>query len=228
MKIDVLYIYPQVRTGEYDRLARRFVEKWKQFRPNPEGMRCYVIFNGDRTAKVPPVEFPPEWTIRPHDNTGWDIGAYQLHAAETDADLMICIGGHGYPFRPDWWSRIMQVYLQWGPAAYSGWGFGVPNTHLRTTVFWAPPFLIRQYPVKVKTPQERYLFEHGSNNFTLWCERNNFRTAAVNACRLFLKDEWPQVEFPIAANLFGDKFVDFEITRQKLPEDIWKTMCWNG
>lgn len=168
MKIAVVYIYTMIDTRKYFPLAMRFANTWREHPPGCE-YELYVVGNGMTIPDIYRTPFLeiPNCKFYSHDNTGWDIGAYQLAAEAIPCDLLVCLGSPVHFHRAGWLDRMAQAYIDNGPGLYGCWAYLSPNWHVRTTVFWLPPDVLNSYPVKVgSTRRDRYEFEHGSGSLT--------------------------------------------------------------
>lgn len=169
MRVAVVYVFPQVQTRKYYPLAARFAETWQRFPPGSEEHVLYVIGNG---GEVPPLHRAPFVVIpgcefRDYDNVGWDIGAFQWAAAKLPCDLLVCLGAPVHFHRAGWLDRMVDAWLNHGPALYGCWAYLSPNWHVRTTAFWLPPELLNSYPYAIGNLRaSRYDFEHGPHSLT--------------------------------------------------------------
>lgn len=191
MKVDVVYVYPNVNARTYFGLADRFARTWLQ---NPPGYDCtlHVVHNG---GPHPAPEMRPFDPIVHFDvirsNLGWDIGAFQYAAEALSCDLLVCLGAPVHFHRGQWLESMVDAYINHGPALYGCWGYLYPNWHIRTTVFWCPPQLIQSYPYDIgSTRQSRYGFEHGPNSFTRHVMSAGFDTIMVTRKGCFPFSRW--------------------------------------
>lgn len=139
MKIDVFYIHPTVKPEIYDPLANICAKSmWN----HKSGFENYEVER-----------------VRTDETKGKDIGAYIRAAHLSDADIMVCLGSHVRINQDGWLNQIAWAFEQMGPGLYGPFGTMEPIPHLRTTAFWCHPPLLRDYPWKVETDQERYNFE---------------------------------------------------------------------
>lgn len=138
MKIDVFYIWPMVDPPRFNKYYFDF-ENSLSFHPDPTPRSVTVL--------------------RTNYSNGKDIGAYVESSYRCDADIMVCLGSHVRINQNGWLSQIAWAFEQMGPGLYGPFGTMEPIPHLRTTAFWCHPPLLRDYPWKVETDQERYNFE---------------------------------------------------------------------
>lgn len=180
VKVALVYVFPNLKRGTYEPMARRFCESYQEFPPGETGHSLHVAVNGgpldDRQCKLfnpLPVEF------HQHDNSGRDIGAYVKLSKSIPCDLMVCLGSPIHFWRAGWLDRMLDVYLSVGPGLYGPWGFRQPFLHLRTTAFWLPPELLSSYPHPVDD-QHRYEFERGQQlSITAWTQQNGLPVSVV-------------------------------------------------
>lgn len=177
----VVYVYPA--NGNLNPMhkfnGKRFADTYESF-PAEYDHQVLVVSNGEepsgRTQRV--FGKCQNLTFMVHDNSGWDIGAFQ-HAARNfpDTELMVFFGNSGYLRGPGWLKRMVEVAEQqpntlWGSMVHGGFIPGGIWPHVRTTGFWMSANLLLQYPILVTDPGQRYPFEHGPNCLTMWCAQN--------------------------------------------------------
>jgi hypothetical protein len=193
MKVCLTYILPQINVRVYEPLARRFAESYVRNPPGLEPHDLTVISNGGPIQERQKRLFDPlpcRWME--HNNMGRDIGAFQLAAEKVPCDLLICFGSHIHFCRAGWLDRIVEAFLNNGPALYGAWGFHQPADHIRTTAFWVPPELLRSYPAWVGDRQ-RYQFEHGPQSITAHVRNLGFPTLQVTWSRVLDHLQWQHV-----------------------------------
>ncbi len=170
MKIVCVYIYPKA-SGFAD-LAERFVYSYCN-NPPLKDHQMIVVSNGgtpdaravDQFSRIGGTMFLK------HDNSGQDIGAFQMAASKIPCDLMVFFGASSYFRRPGWLRRMVSAYNCYGEGLYGSTGnqgdtrFNV-WPHIRTTGFWCNPKLLNEHPFRVKDNSERYAWEHGENCIT--------------------------------------------------------------
>lgn len=180
LKIAMVYCYPLNGNQNFAPIAANFVASYVRC---PPGLKhdTIVVCNGEPASDTSKALFNPipNCTFIDHDNSGWDIGAFQLAAQNADCEMMVFCGAHTYFRKPNWMMRMREVFEMFGDTLYGSTGnqgdigFGV-YPHVRTTGFWCSPTLMRQYPVKVTqggAGGQRYEMEHGSNCMTNWIIR---------------------------------------------------------
>lgn len=166
MKVAVCYVHPDLHHGTYVPLAKRFARTYME---NPSGIRdhdLHVLVNlglPNRAHTYQALFNPLPVNLHFHDNSGKDIGAFQMAARRIGCDLLVCLGAPVYFHKPGWLDQIIDVYERNGPALYGCWAFHNPANHIRTTSFWMPPQLLQSYPYQVNDGY-RYEFEHGQNS----------------------------------------------------------------
>lgn len=152
-------------TGDF---VSRFVSTYQAF-PSGIDHDMLIICQGGPLPTDLAVMFSgmnaKQW---PHPNEpGWDIAAYQDAAWGpcADYDMMLCLGESNYFHREGWLKRFVDVWERVGSGMYGPYGSNVVRTHLQTTAFACSPDMLRQYPKKVSSKQDRYQFEHGERAF---------------------------------------------------------------
>lgn len=177
MNVVVLYVFA-VNAGR-DNFTQRFTQTYKQHDPG-FNHTLMVICNGGTPSVVQKSMFYDipciftEW-----DNTGWDIGAYQIAVMDLKCDMVLFLGDHAYFKRALWLKRMVSAFEKHGPQLYGATGSMLPMPHIRTNGFWCRPELLRSYPFFIDTLDKRYPFEHGDNNFTLWASRSGAEPLVV-------------------------------------------------
>lgn len=150
-----------------DDYIARFVTTWREYPPGVEH-DTLVIANGGplaTSANLMLGEMGAKVFVR--SNEGWDIQGY-LDAARgpcVSYDVMLCLGESCYFHREGWLERLVNAWSRHGPGIYGPFSSNAVTGHLNTTAFMTSPKLLRQYPLKVSTRQERYAFEHGKASF---------------------------------------------------------------
>lgn len=189
-----MYVHPTANAATYAPLARRFVNSYMNHPPGQCDHELHVAINGGVSIGewCRKLFSPLDPHFIHHNNYGKDIGAYQTAADLIECDLMVCLGAPVHFHKQGWLDRILQAYLENGPAVYSPWGFHQPLPHLRTTAFWLPPELMNSYPRRVGD-QERYEFEHGAQSITLWSQKQGFEPLQVTWRGVFPMSAWHPV-----------------------------------
>ena len=206
MKVCLAYILPQAQRATYEPLAYRFAQSYMANPSGGEPHEIHVVSNGCEISERQKKLFAPlpcQWWE--HDNTGRDLGAFQMIAEKIDADLLVCFGSHIHFVRPGWLDRMIQVFLENGPGFYGPWGFDQPAVHLRTTAFWLPSELLRAYPVWIGNGQ-RYEAEHGKTSLTAFFHNSGFPVIQVTFTKALDYGRWEHVTR--ADTLFLDQHLD--------------------
>src|SRR5437660_7113390 len=170
MKIACVYVYPTANNGApFARLAERFGTSCPENPPLMDHMMVVVSNGGPPNGQaVSQFSFIEGTKFIEHDNSGYDIGAFQLAARVVICDLMVFFGSSAYFRGPGWLRRMVQVYQQLGEGLYGCTGNQGDrrvnvSPHVRTTAFWCNPKLVDAHPFKVGDPSQRYPWEHGQN-----------------------------------------------------------------
>lgn len=193
MKVAVVYVFPGNAGEQYTQHAIRFLQSYNQ---NPPGVdhESIVVLNGIKLCTEIECLFAPLKNVRflEHDNSGKDLGAYQLAARSVSCDLMVCMGS---PLRlrvPGWLAIIKQSFQQYGHALFGNWCFHVPAPHVRTTFFWLPPQILNAYPHPIND-STRYQVEHGANSLTQWCMSKKIPVLQCTVAGIFDIHGWHHV-----------------------------------
>lgn len=191
MRVAVVYVFPQVDPGLHVPLARQFVQTWSQHPPG-YAHQLYVVANGAHPQPAHLKLFEPlaaQWIT--HNNTGWDVGAYQMAAQTLDCDLLVCLGAHIRFHHPHWLAQMAESFILNGPGLYGPWGVRYPRWHIRTTAFWCPPQILQAYPLIVGSYRpQRYEFEHGERSLTAHTLENGFPCCMVTRQGVFTWPDW--------------------------------------
>lgn len=188
MNVAVAYCYPLVQKQRYFPLARRFADTWRRF----PGHDLCLIFNGGAIQSPDLAPFSGiSYHSLFHDNLGWDVGAFQAAAETIPCDLLICLGAPVHFHQPAWIERMVDAYVDHGPALYGCWGYHYPTSHIRTTAFWLPPQLLSAYPDQViSTRASRYAFEHGKDSLAAFTRKCGMETYMVTRTGCYPESEW--------------------------------------
>lgn len=196
MNIAVVYVYAAIAGQQYDDYAMRYLQQRQDFEAGMDHENIIVV-NGTKVTSEMACVFSslPNCSFLEHDNSGFDIGAFQHAAREIPADLIVFFGASTYFKRPGWLKRMAESYSRRGIALYGAMGnrgvaqLGV-SPHIRTTAFWMPPKLLNAYPVIVKSNGQRYPFEHGPQCLTSWVTNQGLKAWVVTWRDELLKDDW--------------------------------------
>jgi len=185
MKPAIVYVYPNFANAHWIDLAVRFLKTYHEF---PPGMDhdTVIVCNGSSADEETIFLFGslPHVTFLHHDNSGFDIGAYQLASRTFPSELMVFFGASTYYKREGWLKRMVQAYEKHGLALYGAMGnrgvvpLGV-HPHIRTTAFWIPPSLFNLYPHQITKAEQRYGFEHGPHCLTGWVTKQRLKAWVV-------------------------------------------------
>lgn len=191
MNIAVVYVYPMANARTYYPLATRFAQTYAS-NPAGEGHELHIICNGASPSDYERQAFGMmDVQMHARSNFGWDIGAYQWACDRIPCDLLVCCGAHVHFHRPGWLSRMVEAYLENGPALYGCWAYLSPNWHVRTTFFWLPPQLLQSYPEMIGNGRKnRYNFEHGNGSLTRHALKYGFPCLMVTWDGCYPFEQW--------------------------------------
>lgn len=177
LKIVIVYIYPIDGAGGFRDKAAQFVNTYQQYPPDLEHATVVICNGAPVTSDAMTLFAPmPGCSFRQHDNSGMDIGGYQLAARTAACDLMVFFGAHTYFKKPGWLVKMRDAFLTGGDTLYGATGnqgdmrFNV-YPHVRTTAFWCSPNLINRHPLRASHNGLRYEYEHGASGLTTWLIR---------------------------------------------------------
>ncbi len=199
MTITAVYCFPLA--PQYFDAAARFMASYNQ---HPAGIehRLIIVSNGgpptyEMRAVIDSFDHSSEVFV--HDNSGYDLGAYQAVAKNFPCDMMVFFGSTAYVRGPGWLKRMAEAFERRGSAAlYGSMGNdGDPRVsvvpHVRTTGFWLTPMMMNMYPLRVTRPEQRYAAEHGPRSLSQWFRDQGQRVFIVTWTHEY---EWPWDRIP--------------------------------
>lgn len=216
MKTAVVYVYAGTA---YLNNATRFVSSYHECPPGRDHLSV-VVCNGFAPGPFEKILFGglPNLQFLQHDNSGYDIGAFQLAARSLPADLMVFFGASAYFTGPGWMHRVQDSVVRHGFGLYGVHGnAGDANVnvspHVRTTGWWIAPSLLNQYPFIVNQAKNRYEFEHGQTCLANWITKQGMHVRVVTWHREYLRHEWDGIPNGFhrgdqSALLFRDRLTD--------------------
>jgi hypothetical protein len=160
-KITVVYVIGS-DTPEYNALAARFASSYVACPPGlPHDtiIACNSIALNNVARKL--WRCYPSCSLERHDNSGWDIGAFIAVSKKLTSDLVVYFGSKSHFKRAGWLIRMVEAWKKYGPGFYGATSSYEVSPHINTSGFWCSPDLMRQYPVKVNSREDRYRYEHG-------------------------------------------------------------------
>jgi hypothetical protein len=202
-QVAVVFVYP-VFGKHHDDFARLFAEDYQKY---PAGYEhtLYVVSNGGPpTVRMKEVLTGIPCQFLEHDDSGWDIGAYQKAVEVISCDLVVLLGGTVYFEKPNWLHRMVEAYLKHGPHLYGAFACRQPKIHIRTTGFWMPPELLRRYPHRITTVEERYHFEWNKYNFTQWVVDSGRKAILATWSTEIESKDWEPVAGYYGSRIDGD------------------------
>ncbi len=181
-KVAIVYVYPLDGRGVWGGLARRFVDCYQR---NAPGLvhETVIVCNGAPVTETTRQLFAPLPNCRflEYDNSGRDIGAFQMAARTVPCDMMVFFGASTFFNRSGWLARMEEAFRKHGNAQY-GTMANRGNLsvkvwpHIRTTAFWMAPALMNSYPKIINNHEQRHPFEHGENCFTAWVTKSGLKS----------------------------------------------------
>lgn len=151
---------------KHEEYAKAFVGSYLKYPPESQHSTMVICQGGLPTPEMQRLlSTLPNTSFRIHDDSGWDIGGFQMASRLCYEDFMVCFGGSAYFQREGWLKRMKDVWKKRGPGLYGSLATFEVSPHLNTTGFWCSPSLLASYPIKVVDKKQRYDFEHGPNAF---------------------------------------------------------------
>lgn len=194
MRVAIAYVFPNLQPEIYVPAARRFVASYLSCPGSPtESPELHVIVNGESAAFEHRMIFEAVNPIyHRHNNWAKDLGAFLLASQAIECDLLVCMGSHVNFWLPGWLDVVVGSFVRGGPGVYGAWAFHVPLPHIRTTFFWTAPELLASYP-HLKSESDRYAFEHGRQNISLWSQKMGFEPWQVTWGGCYPMKHWHPV-----------------------------------
>lgn len=176
----MIYLSYICAPGEYGEGAKRFAETYKKFLAESEHLLVLINTNGGLTRAVMEHFKGIEYAVHNTWTAGWDIGAHQHFAHSVSPEHWImCFSSWAYFDRPGWLKAFVEAKERFGDGLYGSTASLEDNLHLRGTGFLVRAEAIHKCPIGVNTRAESQEWEHGPNNFTLWCMHNGFHPKLV-------------------------------------------------
>jgi len=216
MKTALVYVYAG---PSYVNHATKFVSTYHECPPGRDHTSV-VVCNGFAPGPFEQILFGglPNLILLQHDNSGWDIGAFQLASRTVPADLMLFFGSSAYFTAPGWLLRVEDSASRHGFALYGCHGNAGDervnvSPHVRTTGFWIAPSLFNKYPFIVKAAANRYEFEHGNTCLPNWLTKQGLHVWVVTWHSEYLRHQWDAIPNGFhngdqSALLFKDRLTD--------------------
>lgn len=201
MKPIIVYVYPNPKLVEKAQdYALRFIETYHQRPPGIEH-ETIVTLNALKVNSELKCLFSSLQKVRflEHDDSGWDIGAFQRASGENpNADLMVFFGTSVYLKNSGWLIRMVNAAKKYGDGLYGCMGnSGIPThkvyPHVRTTGFWIKPSLMNKYPHRITRADQRYEFEHGRTCLAEWLRKEGYPTWVVTANGEYARNAWDSI-----------------------------------
>jgi hypothetical protein len=190
LSVEVIYVTVQ-GNADFEKSAQRFVDSAIRFPPGKSVNWVIILNNPSKQPISGELEqmFSRLGKVKYfyHDNSGWDIGAFQAYCSQSKADIVLFLGSRAYCRRDNWLSPMINAFRVYGDSAIYGvcGNLGNPQAsvspHIRTTGFWCAPRIFNRYPISVTRQEQRYPFEHGQNGLTMWAWSQGLQALIVDA-----------------------------------------------
>ncbi len=182
MKIDFCFCLP--RGDEHVGLAYRFLSTYVSFPPHVEHNMILLTDPGYEEQAVELFRMLPNVRAVSTPDAGKDLSRYFAWAEQTDADVMLCMGGSTYCRRAGWGLKAISAFQRLGEVNLYGacghTGQGPVQPHIRTTGFWCSPKVMRKYPLRPQNHAERYQVEHGVGCLSSWFTNQGHKALVVS------------------------------------------------
>lgn len=196
-RIAVVYCFPMV--GDFVGSAHRFVASYVSNPPNYDHDTVIVCNGGTANSSTHALFAPiPNCKFVTHDNSGYDIGAFQAVARKLTTDLVVFFGSSSFLPKAGWLKRMVEASDSRGPGLFGTMhNTGDPNCkvepHIRSTGFWLSTKLFNQYPYQITEPSHRYPFEHGEICITSWVIKSGLHAWVANWEHEFPETQWGSI-----------------------------------
>ena len=181
MSLEICYCLP--RGDEHLQSAFRFLNTFIAFPPQVEHKLVILTDFGNEDDALTFFSVIPGVHVVGTPDHARDLSRYEFHARQSQAEVMMMLGGSTYCRRPGWGLKALTAFRRLGGGAIYGacGNTGAPGVHkhIRTTGWWAAPSLLRQYPAWPKDPGGRYEAEHGQTCITAWAHKSGYATWVV-------------------------------------------------
>jgi hypothetical protein len=199
LNLEVVYVHVVGDAGS-ESSARRFVESALKYQPGA-AVTWVIACNspyGNQLSQTMQDVFSKLGKVVyfKHDNSGYDIGAFQAYSRQSQADILLFFGKTAYFRRHEWAFPVLNAFRTCGENAIYGTHGNMGDQrvnvspHVRTTGFWLSPKVLNRYPITVKTPDMRYPFEHGPNGLTMWAWSQGMQVLVVDGDGIWQFPTW--------------------------------------
>lgn len=195
MKITMAYVYSGFRYSRSEEYALRFIESFHRFPASD--IETMIVLNDGKSSSELACLFAslPRVRFVEHDDTGWDIGAFQKASRVADSDVMLFMGSSIVFRHHGWLNRVKDSVSRHGDGLYGAMGNSgnIPGNvwpHIRTTGFWMLRETFNAYPKVVSNPQERYPFEHGKMCLSEWTRHQGKKVLVVTSDAEYEYKDW--------------------------------------
>jgi hypothetical protein len=190
----VIYLSYICAPGIYADGAKRFAETYQKYPAGTEHTLITVNTNGGLTPEVE-THFDKMRSYQHNTWTGgWDIGAHQHVANSRTPDTwLMCFSSWAYFDRPGWLAAFVEAREKYGKGLYGSTASKEDHLHLRGTGFFVPAEAIQKCPIGVNCRAESQEWEHGPENFTLWCMKNGFPPRLVAPSGVYEPAQWREL-----------------------------------
>lgn len=233
--VSIVYVYPVLPSlGDVPyNYSRRFLRGYQAHFPIIDH-ESIVVINGGGVNSALKEHFRPLKNLRfiEHDDSGWDIGAFQRAARECDSELMVFFGTSIYFQGDGWLERMVDATHRRGVGLYGAMGnrgaklmptYPDVYPHVRTTGFWTWRDLFNRYPMRVTRKEQRYEFEHGRGCLAEWLKHQGIKTWVTSWYGEYKWEDWDILNGyqsgDQSAMLVGDRLTEppFYTLRPRIP-----------
>lgn len=191
MNIWLTYICPVVNWPQYEPAVRRFLDSHTRF-PAEFPHEMHVVCNGGKlNAAIENLFAGQNPVFHHHDNTGWDIGAFDKIASEAACDQMVFFGANTHFRRAGWLRRMQEGWEKLGPGLYGTSASYDYSPHIRTNGFLCAPKLVRDaWARNAPRSNARHWFEVGRDSLANTAAKQDLPDVLVTWDGFFPRPEW--------------------------------------
>ncbi len=195
MKVGVIFVCPAVNWARFEPLVRRFVSAYTTFPPDYPHELHVICNGGEPTPEILGLFTGLSPIYHTHDNSGWDIGAFQQIAGVIDCNPALFLGTNTHFRRAGWLRRLMTVREQYGPGIYAtATSFDI-CPHIRTNGFLCDPKLVTAAtPEKISTLKDRHHFELGPTSLYATAQRQGLPCLLVTWDGVYPPERWRKAQ----------------------------------
>ena len=188
--------------SHYEPYSRRFLRTYLDFMPDMDHTLKVICCKGSPDDATRDMFDGYNTEYAEYHGDGWDIGAWQKVALETDTELFICLNSTAYFWRRGWLNRIVSAWQKYGTGVYGTMASYENSPHLRASGTCFTREVIHRYGHTIASRGDCYRFESLQWNFSQWAINTWYPTMFVTWDGVYEQKDWRK-----PANIFrrGDQ-----------------------